>query len=97
MDALFYLIIGMTLHLAIDGGLGIHVAHEKGRPATEGFMFGVLLGPLGVIVVALLPTLSMPEPPLPPLPRLRQRLVGDNLDDDAVRQELERMVGRKSS
>lgn len=34
---------------------GAYVADEKGRSTTEGFIFGSCLGPLGVLVIALLP------------------------------------------
>ena len=34
---------------------GIYVATQKGRSETEGFIFGLLLGPVGVLVVACLP------------------------------------------
>jgi hypothetical protein len=35
---------------------GAYVALEKGRSATEGCWFGLLFGPIGVLIVACLPT-----------------------------------------
>jgi hypothetical protein len=36
--------------------LALYVAARKGRGAVEGFLLGLLFGPLGVIVTGLLPT-----------------------------------------
>lgn len=36
------------------GGLGSYVAAEKRRAPSEGFVIGLLFGPLGVLVLALL-------------------------------------------
>jgi uncharacterized membrane protein HdeD (DUF308 family) len=41
-------------------GLGAYVSAAKCRPALEGFFFGVLLGPLGILVAALLPANPAP-------------------------------------
>ena len=40
---------------------GQYVADQKGRSALEGFLFGFLLGPLGLIIVACLPTMTAEE------------------------------------
>jgi hypothetical protein len=83
VDQLVYLIIGLVLHLAIDGGLGIYVADQKGRQASEGFLFGMLLGPFGVIIVALLPNLdTVARAPDPPAMRRRKRAVKVRWVDD---------------
>src|SRR5688572_3265146 len=42
------------------GAVGSYVARQKGRASGEGFLFGVLLGPLGVIVEGVLPTVGPP-------------------------------------
>jgi hypothetical protein len=48
--------------------LGVYVAIEKNRPWGEGLILGALFGPLGVIVIALLPTLAIEaEKPAKPL------------------------------
>ncbi len=40
----------------ICGAFGGYIAGAKRRPAAEGFAFGVLLGPVGLLLLALLPT-----------------------------------------
>lgn len=60
---LLFWIVGALLVLMLCAGLGAYVAEAKNRPAWEGLLFGLALGPFGVIVVGLLPTLP---PPLPP-------------------------------
>jgi len=42
--------------------LGVYVAAQKNRSAGEGLALGCLLGPFGVIIAALLPTLAKPRP-----------------------------------
>lgn len=42
------------------GGMGGYVAHAKDRAPAEGAVFGLLLGPLGVLVEALLPEGARP-------------------------------------
>lgn len=37
------------------GWVGYYVARECGRNLIEGFLFGFLLGPIGAVIVALLP------------------------------------------
>ena len=39
-------------------GLGAYVAAQEGRPRAEGAALGLLFGPLGCLVVALLPLLG---------------------------------------
>jgi hypothetical protein len=39
-------------------GLGVYVAGEKGRATGEAVALAALFGPLGVLVVALLPTID---------------------------------------
>jgi len=42
-------------YLLLCAVCGIYVATEKNRSQNEGFLFGLLFGPLGLIVVACLP------------------------------------------
>jgi hypothetical protein len=50
------LILAGIVATAICSGLGAYVSTQKGRPAWEGAIFGLLLGPLRVIAAACLPT-----------------------------------------
>jgi hypothetical protein len=44
---------------------GAYTANEKGRSLGEGAVFGVLFGPLGLLIVACLPTVERkPQPAL---------------------------------
>lgn len=47
-------LIGFGLAMA---GFGSYVATAKGRSFYEGAAFGLVLGPLGILIVALLPTI----------------------------------------
>lgn len=52
------IIIALTVVLAMFAGaglLGAYVAAQKGREPAEGAVFGALLGPVGLLIVALLP------------------------------------------
>jgi hypothetical protein len=50
--------LGVTL---ISSALGQYVAWCKGRNLLEGFAFGLFLGPIGVLVEAMLPTVVIPQ------------------------------------
>src|SRR5262245_53900736 len=52
---LFVVLPVLAVVWAISGGFGLYVASSKNRSPTEGFLFGFFLGPLGVLVEALLP------------------------------------------
>ena len=53
------MIIGIGFLLAIIMGiLGRYVAKEKNRSEADGFIGGFFLGPIGIIIVALMPTLE---------------------------------------
>jgi hypothetical protein len=41
--------------VVVCGLAGAYVADQKGRPRGEGLVLGALLGPLGVVVAALMP------------------------------------------
>lgn len=53
-------IIGIGAYFVVMGFFGVYVADKKGRGATEGFLFSVLLGPLGLIILGLLPNIQKP-------------------------------------
>lgn len=52
------LIAAGVVGFVVFGMLGRHVAVQKHRGVAEGFWLGGLFGPLGVLVVALLPTVK---------------------------------------
>jgi hypothetical protein len=72
-EILGYLLLGLLIWYAALVYLGTYVADQKGRPQFEGFMLALLFGPLGVAVVAWLPTLGPPAPKKPPKPQGRDR------------------------
>jgi hypothetical protein len=57
----------------VCGLLGLYVSGQKNRSVAEGLGLGCLLGPFGVIIEALLPTVDRPRP----APRV---------DDDRIRE-----------
>lgn len=54
MEIGIYIIVG----LIISALLGNYIAKQKGRDTTEGVLFGLFLGILGLIILALLPNKS---------------------------------------
>ena len=48
-------LLGTVIYLFICGGIGVYVANQKGRGDGEGFWFGILFGPIGILIVACLP------------------------------------------
>jgi hypothetical protein len=58
----------IAVGLTVCGALGAYVAAQKGREPVEGLVFGVLLGPLGVLVAGLMPTRDAQSPPHAPQP-----------------------------
>jgi hypothetical protein len=55
MDTWIIVVISVAASLLVCGGVGAYCSNEKGRSGIEGFLFGVLLGPFGVIAAASLP------------------------------------------
>jgi hypothetical protein len=54
--------VGAGIALGVLGWLGTLVASAKGHPASTGFWLGFWLGPLGILIVALLPTAAPSRP-----------------------------------
>jgi hypothetical protein len=52
---MIYVVIYALVSVLVFGYLGFWVAVECGRGRIEGFVLGALFGPLGVIIVGLLP------------------------------------------
>ncbi|HLI57640.1 MAG TPA: hypothetical protein VKY26_11495 [Actinomycetota bacterium] len=72
-------IVGLAF-LVVCGLAGAHCSKVRGRPEQEGFAFGLLLGPLGILIAAVLA--SPPAAPQPqaarPSPRAKSRpLLGE--------------------
>lgn len=57
MDFLVGLFLGWCLVVAVCVLTGAYVRAEKNRPVSEGVIFGLILGPIGVLIAAVLPTL----------------------------------------
>jgi hypothetical protein len=61
-------------------GLGAWVAGEKRRPAAQGVILGFLFGPIGVLILALLPNGERETPS--PRPTVRGRSLDWGMPDD---------------
>ncbi len=64
-------LLGLGLVWFLFSCVGIYVSNVKGRPAIEGLLFALLLGPIGVLVAALMPTVKQVHY----APRTRKRAV----------------------
>jgi peptidoglycan/LPS O-acetylase OafA/YrhL len=68
---------------ALQGGIACAISQAKNRSGKEGFMWGALLGPIGIIVVLCQPKLAPPPEGAPPAgsfgwyPDPRAPLVGE--------------------
>ena len=71
------------------------MAGEKGRSGREGFLFGLFLGPIGVVAVACLPDtriITAAAPAAPQLPGIHDLV--DRDEDDQVRAALAQMESK---
>jgi len=55
---MFFMALGAVVYLVICAICAWLIAEEKGRPAWEGFFYGAMFGPLGVLIEACLPNRS---------------------------------------
>ena len=62
MEILIPIVVVVALAFA---ALGTWIASQKNRDGGEGFILGLLFGPIGVIIEAVLPTVAQPPPPAP--------------------------------
>jgi hypothetical protein len=66
VDTVLPILIWMAIYnFFVCGFAGAYVSTEKNRAGHEGFLLGLFLGPVGVVVAACLPTLeaAVVEPP----------------------------------
>lgn len=68
MDSLTLWIVAVFFFGGVFGLIGVYIAMQKGRSEGEGFFLGCLLGPLGLILAALLPNQERDEQPGKPRP-----------------------------
>jgi len=83
------MLVGAGVYVLICGGFGAYVANEKGRSGLEGFLFGFLLGPIGVVAAACLP--DQDRGPGVPAYQDAGILNAREEEDDKVRDALARM------
>lgn len=55
-------LLSLAALAALFGGAGWYISTAKGRNPVEGAAFGLLLGPIGLIVAAVLPTIGATVP-----------------------------------
>jgi hypothetical protein len=58
----FAWMFGLGLGWLLLCGVGAYVSNAKHRPGAEGFILTLILGPLGVLIAALMPTEEPPKP-----------------------------------
>ena len=56
------ILFGISAWVIVWGGFGVYVATQKGRSAGEGIVFGIVLGPIGLLIVACLPVQDKSDP-----------------------------------
>lgn len=61
-----YLALAFMAYAVIFGALGSYIADQKGRSTVEGTLFGVFLGPIGLLIVAALPAQAVERQRQPP-------------------------------
>ena len=74
MGALVVLVLFLVVVWCVLGAVGAWLAEQRRRPRGVGFAFGFFLGPLGLVIVALLP--YGPETPQMPIYRPRPTRAG---------------------
>jgi hypothetical protein len=82
MDALTVAGIVVAASAAF-AGLGYYVADQKGRSPAEGLLLGLLFGPLGCLIEALLPAQERDARPSPARSKRRSRYDFQEEVDDA--------------
>ena len=65
------LLVAIAVFICVFAGLGSWITSQKRRSAVEGFIVGGLFGPLGCLIVALLPNGKPTANPIPARQRHR--------------------------
>ena len=74
MEPIHVLLLLGIASMTVFGGFGAYIAGQKGRDEGEGMIFGALLGPIGLIVVAILPNVDKTkEAASPPVYQFKPR------------------------
>lgn len=80
----------------IFGFLGMWIASQKGRSEAEGFLLGLLFGPLGALIEAVLPNVTPQQRSAAPTPgpaaAAANRLTQDQLESIKAAREARRKV-----
>jgi hypothetical protein len=78
MTLVHWIGLGLLGWTVFWGGFGAYICNQKGRSEGEGIIFGALLGPLGLLIVALLPPPKpkVMQPPAVPYVHKPRRLIG---------------------
>lgn len=75
-------LISITLGIALFAGFGAWIAGEKNRDAGQGAIIGGIFGPIGILVLVLLPAKPQPKArPAGATRRSRTLMPGEMPDD----------------
>ena len=81
-----WLLLFGVFWMAIWGGFGSYIASQKGREDGEGMIFGAILGPIGLLVIAILPEKRPSEvKPAMPYEFKPRRMLGEVREDRSLR------------
>ncbi len=89
-----WMLVGAWIYAIICGGFGSYVSNVNGRSGLEGFVFGLLLGPVGVVAAACLPGKGEIKLNEDPAGRWDDSQDDTELDDDNVRAALAQMESK---
>jgi hypothetical protein len=73
-------IVAGLVGACVFGGLGCWIAGAKHRGGGDGFILGLLFGPFGCLIEALLPNGKPPAPPKPPPAKTTEQLLKEVAD-----------------
>jgi hypothetical protein len=87
-----WIMLAMVVWGCVFGGFGAYIASQKGRAEGEGMAFGFFLGPIGLLIIAILPDVAKsgetPEKPAEAVYQFRPRkMLGEIREDRSIRQQ----------